>query len=100
MECIFRSPQFYASLFRIERPNVDTASKLTTDQKNDISETQLDDYPFDAIIVNDGEKKQVEKACLNIVRLFKNKLAVQNAQTSIIGLSSLIQSPKVIHANS
>ena len=39
-------------LFRIDRPGYENA--LTPEQRSDISETALDDYNFDAVLINDG----------------------------------------------
>lgn len=42
-------------LLRINRPDVDEISTLTESQKQDVSETELDDYPFSKIIDNSGD---------------------------------------------
>jgi hypothetical protein len=43
---------FDTSILRVERPNFDNG--LTPEQKQHPSEVDMDNYPFDAIIYNDG----------------------------------------------
>lgn len=46
-------------LFRIDRPGHENA--LTQEQRADISETALDDYKFDAVLINDGTSQFNDK---------------------------------------
>ena len=71
VEYIFESPEIKSLLLRINRPNVDEISTLTESQKQDISETELDNYPFSKIIDNsdslDFLKKQANRIASEIM---------------------------------
>lgn len=50
---------FDTIVLRVERPNFE--SGLTDEQKQHRSETSMDNYPFDAIIYNDGGLEELRK---------------------------------------
>lgn len=50
---------------RIERPNFDNG--LSDEAKSHISETALDDYDFDYVIINDGTFEELELKALHLV---------------------------------
>lgn len=58
---------FDTYLVRVERANVDDVSNLTEAQKADVSETELDHYPFHYIIPNDGDMTQLKAEAERLV---------------------------------
>ena len=52
---------------RIERPGFE--SDLTEEQKNDISETQLDNYDFKYYLINDGDLNDLKKKLEKLIEL-------------------------------
>lgn len=56
---------FETIVLRVERPNFDNG--LTEAQKNHPSEVDMDHYPFDAIIYNDGSLDDLKLKILNFI---------------------------------
>lgn len=58
-------------MIRVDRPN--HKSKLTPEQLNDISETQLDDYIFEYGIENKGTTEEFQSKAIKCVKEILNK---------------------------
>lgn len=65
---VMRQRGFPVTLLRVERPGVE--SNLTPDQQAHPSETALDDYKWDYILVNNGTEAELQTACERLVNQF------------------------------
>lgn len=58
-------------MIRVNRPG--HISKLTPEQLQDVSETQLDDYSFDYYIENDGKTNKAGEELVQLIKSFKEE---------------------------
>lgn len=68
---IFEAYDMNAILLRVIRPNF--ASPLTSEQQQHPSETALDNYQYDATIINDGSMEDLKTAVADFVNNLKGE---------------------------
>ena len=78
---IYEAYGMNAILLRVIRPNF--KSPLTAEQQKHISEVALDDYPYHAVITNDGSLEDLKTAVGNFVSDFLKGDAYEETDNSI-----------------